>query len=217
MPRKAKAAIPQPPSAQASSPLGHENPAPVFALGKVLKIDTAAVRGQRFLVDEIRVWSGGSTYPFLDHVLVNIPRLNPPRPARIRLMANRDSIGTVNHRIAALTLYDEFPFNERLLDVVQDTTKKLMIDDDADPMRIIHEEFWRVNDAEWPHTCEVTANTGDDRSLEPSSIQFWNYSRLIDVEGIETEEFIFVEMNVASGWFQIWRGIEVAPGQVACL
>ena len=217
MPRKSKAAIPQSASAQVGTPLGHEYPAPVFALGKVLKIDTAAVRGQRFLVDEIRVWSGGSTYPFLDHVLVNIPRLNPPRPARIRLMANRDSIGTANHRIAVLTLFDEFPFNERLLDVVQDTTKKLMIYDDADPMKIIHEEFWRVNDAEGPHVCNVTASTGDDRSPKPNSVQYWDYSRLIGVEGIETEEFIFVEMNTASGWFQIWRGIEVALVQIAVL
>jgi len=187
----------------------HENPAPAFALGEVLKIDAAAVRGQRFLVDEIRSWSVGPVHLMFDHVLVNIPRLNPPRPTRLRLAPI--------HRLLALTLYDELPFTESLENVVRDTTKKFVIDDDADPKRIIPEEFWRVNDAEEPHTCDVTANTGDDRRPEPSSVQYWDYSRLIEVEGVETQEFIFVEMNVASGWFQIWRGIEVALGQIAVL
>jgi hypothetical protein len=48
-----------------------------------------------------------------------------------------------------------------------------------------------------------------------AEIEYWDYSRLIDIEGVETEEFIFVEMNKADGWFQIWRGVEVAAGKIA--
>lgn len=169
------------------------------------------------MVDEIRVWSGGSAPSMVDHVLVNIPRLNPPCPARLRLMTNRDSAGTAVRRIVVLTLYDESPFNEGLETVVRDTTKKFVIDDDSDPKRSIHEEFWRVNDVEGPHICHVTASAGDDRNPKPYNIQVWDYSRLIDVEGADTEEFIFVEMNAENGWFQIWRGTEVALGQIAVL
>ena len=58
---------------------------------------------------------------------------------------------------------------------------------------------------------------GESGKLKEAVIEFWDFSRLIDVEGVETEEFVFVEMNKADGWFQIWRGIEVAPGKIAVL
>jgi len=38
---------------------------------------------------------------------------------------------------------------------------------------------------------------------------------MIDVEGVETEEFIFVEMDAVDGAFEIWRGVDVATGKIA--
>ena len=40
-------------------------------------------------------------------------------------------------------------------------------------------------------------------------------SRMTEVEGVETEEFIFVEMDANDLAFRISRGVDVAPGRVA--
>lgn len=62
----------------------------------------------------------------------------------------------------------------------------------------------------------VSGPTGDlHGEVTDAAIEYWDYSRLTDIEGVETEEFIFVEMNKADGWFEIWRGIEVAAGKIA--
>jgi hypothetical protein len=38
---------------------------------------------------------------------------------------------------------------------------------------------------------------------------------MIDVEGVETEEFIFVEVDADDPAFRISCGVDVAPGRVA--
>jgi hypothetical protein len=38
---------------------------------------------------------------------------------------------------------------------------------------------------------------------------------MIEVEGVETKEFIFVEMDAVDLAFRISRGVDVAPGRVA--
>jgi len=35
-----------------------------------------------------------------------------------------------------------------------------------------------------------------------------DYWRDADIGGGNTKEFVFVEMNSVTGWFQIWRGRE---------
>lgn len=58
-------------------------------------------------------------------------------------------------------------------------------------------------------------NIRSNARFTDAAVEYWDYSRLIDVEGEETEELIFVEMNKTDGWFEIWCGIEVTPGKIA--
>ena len=60
----------------------------------------------------------------------------------------------------------------------------------------------------------MNVRSGDGREKE-ATVEFWDYSRMTDVEGVETEEVIFVEMNPVDGAFEIWRGVEVASGRIA--
>ena len=40
-------------------------------------------------------------------------------------------------------------------------------------------------------------------------IEYWDYWRDVDIGGGNTaKEFVFVELNSDTGWFQIWRGRE---------
>ena len=42
-----------------------------------------------------------------------------------------------------------------------------------------------------------------------AKVEYWDYWRSMDIgAGKTAKEFIFVEMNSDTGWFQIWRGRE---------
>ena len=189
----------------------HANLIPALALNDILKIDTQATGNRCIIVAEIRQYSGGPHCPMVDYVLVRNPPGTPPM--RLRVLPGHSDERKVSHRALVLILYDSLPFNEGLLAVVQDDTKKFVIDE-AEPGKHAHNEFWRVNDVDGSHVVGVNVRSGDGKPKE-ATVEFWDYSRLADIEGVETEEFIFVEMNKADGWFEIWRGVDVAAGKIA--
>jgi hypothetical protein len=185
---------------------------PTFILNDVVKIDTPTTGNHCLIVAEIRQYSGGLLCQMVDYVLVQNPPGTPPM--RLRVMAGQGAKSKAKTRLLLLKLYDSLPFNEGLLAVVRDDTKTLVIDEESEPGKQAHEEFWRVNDVKGSHAVGVNVHS-DDGNTEEAAIEFWDYSRLNHIEGVETEEFIFVEMNKASGWFEIWRGMEAAPGKIA--
>jgi hypothetical protein len=59
----------------------------------------------------------------------------------------------------------------------------------------------------------VGETTPDGKALvgksSPVKIEYWDYWRDADIGGgKKAKEFVFVEMNSDTGWFQIWRGRE---------
>jgi hypothetical protein len=55
-------------------------------------------------------------------------------------------------------------------------------------------------------TLDGKAATG---KTSGQKIEYWDYWRDVDLGGGKTaKEFVFVEMNSDTGWFQIWRGRE---------
>ncbi len=198
---------------KSASPPDHANSIFPLIPNDVVKIDTPATENRCLIVAEIRQLSGLNR-PLVDYFLVRNPPGTPP--LLLRVLADQGAKGIVTHRLLLLTLYDSLSFNEGLFTVVQDDTKRLVIGDGIDPKEAVHDEFWRVNDKGGSEVCRVVVRSHAEEPKE-THIEFWDYSRLIDVDGVETEEFIFVEMNKATGWFEIWRGIEVAPGKIAVL
>lgn len=180
----------------------------------VVKIETPVTQHCCLIVAETRRFSGLPHCPLVDFVLVK----NPPEttPMRLRILSSQGANGLVTHRHLFLALYDSFSFDEGLLTVVQDKTKRLVIGDGSNPKKFTHDEFWRIGDRDGSQICQVVVCSQTEEPKE-ATIEFWDFSRLIDFEGIETEEFVFVELNKDSGWFEIWRGIEVAPGKIAVL
>lgn len=184
----------------------HANSIPVFRLGDVVTFDTAAKTQRRLIVTEIRQYAVGSVGPMVDYVLNG-----DPGSPQIRLRFLRSENAKL--RPLVLTLYDSLAYNEGLLAVVRDDTAKLIIHDDTNPANIAGDIFWRIYDVKDSHISSV--NIRSRIGVTDATIEYWSYSRLTDIEGVETEEFIFVEMNKADGWFEIWRGIEVATDRIA--
>jgi len=196
-------------------------------IGGVVKVDSLDLRDHRFLVKEILEYSikvGSSIHKMVDYVLLSRPIDKPDFTIRLRVVPNSDSKSQITHRVMAMSLYDDLSYNEGLHDVVRDVTLKFVVDDDkddTDASNDTHEEFWRVNDVKSSYISSVKSlvdNNGDGKvaaeEIAKSQIEFWDYSRMTEMDGVETEEFLFVEMNKDSGWFQIWRGAELIPERV---
>lgn len=197
MPRKKK---------ETATLVRQDDVAPVFALGDILEIDAPATKSGRLIVAAIRQYAVGAVGPMVDYVLNGDPE---SLQIRLRFLRCENTL----LRQLVLTRYDSLPYNEGLLNVVRDESAKLIIHDDTNPANIAGDIFWRIYDVTASHISSV--NIRSKIGVTDAAIEYWDYSRLTDTEGVEMEEFIFVEMNKESGWFEIWRGIEVASGNIA--
>ena len=55
-------------------------------------------------------------------------------------------------------------------------------------------------------TADGKAPPGKTSSVK---LEYWDYWRDVEIgAGKSAKEFLFVEMNSETGWFQIWRGRE---------
>ena len=169
-----------------------------------------------FAAQEIREYTRrieGQEFRFTDYVLRGVNTKSPDADdtlaARLRVVPNQAGA----HDSLLLRLYDEFEFAEDFLGVVKDTTGLFKMTDDKSGAE---ETFSRINDLRESYqavvlvVAETTPNgkaaTG---KASPVKVEYWDYWREADIGGGKTaKEFVFVEMNSDTGWFQIWRGRE---------
>ena len=112
-----------------------------------------------------------------------------------------------------LRLYDEFEFSEDFLAVVKDQSGIFEAKDDKSGQS---DTFKRINDLRDPYEAAVLVvgeTTPDGKAATGKTsgvkLQYWDYWRDADIGGgHQAKEFVFVEMNSDTGWFQIWRGRE---------
>jgi len=169
-----------------------------------------------FTVQEIREYNrriSGKEYKFTDYVLrgVNTKTFDADQTMTARVRAVPNQVGA--HDALLLTLWDEFAFAESFLNVVKDDTGIFEVKDDASGAV---ETFRRVNGLRESYEAAVlvATETNAEGKAPPArtsaaKIEYWDYSRETETGGGKTaKEFLFVEMNSDTGWFQIWRGRE---------
>src|ERR1043166_2827986 len=174
-----------------------------------------------FAGEEIREYTrrlGGRDFVFTDYVLrgVNTKSFEAEQRiiARLRVVPNEAGA----HDSLLLRLEDEFAFAEDFLGVVKDTTGIFEVKDDQSGDT---ETFSRINDLRESYQAvvlAVSATTPEGKAApgktSPVKVEYWDYCRDADIGGGKTaKEFVFVEMNSDTGWFQIWRGREFFSGQ----
>lgn len=175
-------------------------------VGSSVVIDTLDYRGRNLFVKEVReVAVGGDK--FTDYVLVS-KDTKGDLTARLRLVPGADAV--------LLTLLEQMGYSEDFHNIVKDESGKFNVEEDGRT-----DEYWRVADVKIPHTAVVTTMQDDDgngrvdaNEVKTENVEFWDYSRLTQIEGVQKEEFVFVEMNGENGWFQIWRGVQINPDSV---
>jgi hypothetical protein len=169
-----------------------------------------------FTVQEVREYTRrieGQEFSFTDYVLRGVNTKSPDADdtlaARLRVVPNQAGA----HDALLLRLYDEFAFAEDFLGVVKDTTGVFKMTDDKSGAE---ETFSRINDLRESYQAAVlvvSETTPDGKGatgkVAPVKVEYWDYWRDADIGGGKTaKEFVFVEMNSDTGWFQIWRGRE---------
>jgi hypothetical protein len=167
-----------------------------------------------FAVEEIREYTrrlGGRDFVFTDYVLrgVNTKSFEAEQRiiARLRVVPNEAGA----HDSLLLRLEDEFAFAEDFLGVLKDDTG---IFEETDDKSGASTAFNRINDLRESYQAAVllvsqTTPEGKASKTTPLKLEYWDYWR--DAEpgnGKSAKEFLFVEMNSDTGWFQLWRGKE---------
>jgi hypothetical protein len=169
-----------------------------------------------FTVNEIREYNrriGGQEFRFTDYVLRGVStksfEADDALTARVRAVPNQ--AGSTDNLL--LGLYDEFAFAEDFLAVVKDTTGLFEVAEESSGEKVA---FSRINDLLESYEAAVlviSATLPDGTAVPgkaaPAKIEYWDYWRDVDLGGGHSaKEYLFVEMNSDTGWFQIWRGRE---------
>jgi hypothetical protein len=172
--------------------------------------------GYDFTVQEIREYTrriGQQEFRFTDYVLRGVSTKSfdaaDVLTARVRVVPNQAG----SHDSLLMRISDEFAFAEDFLAVVKDDTGIFEVKDDESGAI---ETFSRINDLRESYEAAVlvvTGTTPDGKAatgkVTPVKIEYWDYWRDADIgAGKTAKEFVFVEMNSDTGWFQIWRGRE---------
>jgi hypothetical protein len=194
--------------------------------GSGFKIDLIDWRDRDFRLHEIREYKRrieGREFLFADYVLVDRPLHDQPVWVRLRVNpADPASSGGLTHHALLLRLEEDMAYDKGLHDVVQAETRVFEINhDDGSPT----ETFTRLNDVSDSYIAQVTVVQDknadakiDIKELQRLKVEYWDYGReWSDAAGQPTTEYLFVEMNADTGWFQIWRGEEVDPHRVVVL
>ena len=169
-----------------------------------------------FTVQEIREFNrriGTQEFHFTDYALrgISTKSFDAAQALVARLRAVPNQAGAYDTLL--LRLEDEFAFSEDFLGVVKDTTGIFEVVDDKSGAK---DTFSRINDLRESYEAAVlavAATTADGKAVpdktSPARVEYWDYWRDVDIgDGHATKEFLLVEMNSETGWFQIWRGRE---------
>jgi hypothetical protein len=170
-----------------------------------------------FTVKEIREYSrhiGEQVFQFTDYRLEGLNKktfaAESALPICLRAVPNQAGA----HDTLLLRLYDEFAFAEDFLSVVKDTTGIFEIEDEEDSGA--KATFYRINAVRSSFEAAVLSisdtnleGKASSKDTKAKKVEYWDYWR--DEQkptGKSSKEFVFVEMDEDTGWFQIWRGRE---------
>lgn len=182
-------------------------------VGSAVTLDEVELRDYHFFIREVREYRrllGEAEFRFTDYVLVARPLNEEDVVYRLRLVPVDDPerADGVTHHALLLSRYDDQAYSEPLHQAVTDTTKTFVVSEDGQEQA----QFWRINDVGEPYRATVAVARKDE--TETVSLEYWDYWRDTQDAGVPLREYLFVEMDKESGWFQLWRGRDIAPQRV---
>lgn len=193
-------------------------------IGSTVVIDALDYRGTTFLVRVLREYQRtieGRQFQFADYVLAARMVDGPEKVIRLRVNPADGSEAGREHHVLILSLWDEFGYDKGFLEVVNDPSKRFLLHQD----NALVGEFWRIHDVTGCYHAKVSIVKDTDKDgqateeeVERASLDYWDFWReTTDEANNPKTEFVFVEMDKDSGWFQIWRGEEIDSQRVSVI
>jgi hypothetical protein len=177
-------------------------------IGTSVTLDIIDHRGIQYRVCEIRentVGIDGKPLVFVDYALIQPGQSTPE--VRLRLIPNGQSFN-----VLLINETDCFCYDESLHNAVQCSSGQLNIGDDS---------YWRIGDVKTGYESKIKllsdenmdgrVDVSEVRSLD---IEYWDYSRMTPIDGVDTEQYLAVEMDKDHGGFQIWQGTNVDASKI---
>lgn len=187
-------------------------------VGSFVTIDEFDLKDLDFRVEEVREYRrevGSQEFLSVDYVLLARPYGKDEVLRRLRLnpLDNPDRHGGLTHYALLLRLDDEMAYSEDFHTILKDDSGDFQVLQDG----VVQEVFHRVADLRKPYKAKVAIvkdadhdGTAEADEVERTEVLFWDYERDVTTPaGRTVKEYLFVEMDRDSGWFQIWRGDEI--------
>ncbi len=193
-------------------------------IGEMQSINHVDYSGMDFRVVEIveyRRTIGGKVFFFTDYILLAQAFDGSENRVILRLlpMDEPQPGSEITHNVILLRLNEEFCYSEDLHKVITDETDDLYMDSEDGEGE---DAFWRVNGVIEPYlaSCSTIRDENNDGTIEDdevtsSEVEYWDYYREIEIEGITEVEYLYIEMNKENGWFKIWRGCQIDPTRIS--
>jgi hypothetical protein len=89
----------------------------------------------------------------------------------------------------------------------------------------VQEEYRRVNDVTGAYKAQVAvlADVNKDGKVTTDEVrkvvvEYWDYWREVkDAAGQPVPQYLFIELDTSSGWFQMWRGEPIDQRRVVVM
>lgn len=208
--------------------LQYHNPLAARVGGTVSFDHEPSITNINFVIEGITVYKTvirKKSFYHTDYELkgISLDHSNPVR-LRMRLIPDENIANQIGHRVQILYLYDQMEYNEGFhKNTLGDPSGEIRINQDDEGNELQEpRKYWRIEDVIDPYEARVTVlrdtdgdGTIEDEELEHFDVTYWDYHR--NTESPETgeyTEFLTVEMNKDSGYFNFLRGTEVLASQV---
>lgn len=189
-------------------------------LGDSITIDRVNWKDLEFQVQQFRVVTrkiGKRDFPLTDYHLIH--RGLDGREVSILLrfipLAAPDLAAGITHSVYLLDLVDAFAYSSEVMDV-------LKMDQGYTYFRSRGEESvaecfpTRVGDVHAPYGCDVDIVQDKDHDgevekdeIESHKLTLWDFWRSTSVEGVDTTQYLFVEVDEEDGWTELFQGEEI--------
>jgi hypothetical protein len=192
-------------------------------IGVSVTIDTVDLRDLNFFLREIREYQrrvGPQEFTFVDYALLARPLHGDDVAVRLRLnpIPSTQRSGGREYHVLMLRLDDEFEYSADFEKLLNDPSGLFQIRQDGE----VQEEFERLHGLKTPYQARVSflRDINQNQHIERDEIdvlelKYWDFARETRDEADQpVTEYLFVEMDGETGWFQIWRGSELDPQKI---
>lgn len=152
----------------------------------------------------------GEKFIFTDYTLVE--SVCGGTELRLRMMPMSVPGEAVTHTFILLKNYCQMAYDESIYNVVTAATKQFEVFENG----VLTETYSRINDVQ--NSYQPTVVSVSENDLSKRKLEYWDYWRETPNEaGINFVQYLFVEMDSESGWFQMWQGVEVDPQRLTVI